>query len=102
MPIVIRSPQAEDDLDSIGHDVAERMQSLESAFRVLDAIEETIELAAQYPQSGQGRPDLGRNVRQFTVRNYDYVVFFREAEEGIELVRVLHAARDIPNVFHQP
>jgi len=39
----------------------------------------------------------GENIRHFTVR--PYVIFYRPQDDGIELVRVLHSARDIAAVF---
>ena len=72
MTNIIRSPQAERDLDSIGDYIAKRSDSLDS------------------------------DVRQFPVKAYNYVVYFRPVSDGIELVRVLHGSRDVPNVFHLP
>lgn len=102
MADIICSPQAERDLDSIGDYIAGRSQSLERAYRVLDAIEETIQFVSEFPGTGKARPDLHPDVRQFPVTAYNYVVYFRVTENGIELVRVLHGSRDIPNVFHLP
>lgn len=99
MPRIVRSPQARVDLVSIGDDVAERMQSLSSANRVLDAIEERIKLLSRHPMSGQACPDLHPDVRCFPVGKYDYIVFYRPHPDGIEVVRVLHSSRDIPRVF---
>lgn len=102
MTNIIRSPQAERDLDSIGDYAAERSDSLDTAYRVLDAIEETIQFVAKHPNAGQARPDLDGTVCHFPVKAYNYVVFYRPSPGGIELVRVLHGSRDVPNVFHLP
>ena len=102
MSEITRSPQAERDLDSIGDYIADRSDSLETAYRVLDAIEETIQFVAKHPGTGQLRPDLHAEVRQFPVKAYNYVVYYRPTEDSIELVRVLHGSRDVPNVFHLP
>ena len=99
MTNIIRSPQAERDLDSIGDYIAERSDSLDAAYRVLDTIEETIQFVAKHPSAGAARPDLDADVRQFPVKAYNYVVYFRPVSDGIELVRVLHGSRDVPNVF---
>ena len=99
MARIIRSPQARVDLVKIGDDVAERMQSLASAHRVLDAIEEKLKLLSRHPMSGQARPDLHQDVRCFPVGKYDYTVFYRPVNDGIEVVRVLHSSRDIPRIF---
>ena len=49
---------------------------------------------------GQVRPELASGVRSFPVGKY--VVFYLPMEEGIEVVQVIHAARDIPAVFRRP
>ena len=101
MAEILRSARARADLVSIGDDVAERMQSLASANRVLNAIEQKLTLLLRHPLAGEARSDLAPNVRSFPVRKYDYVIFYRPIEEGIEVVRVLHGSRDIPEVFRQ-
>ena len=50
MAEITRLPQAEWDLDSIGDYIADRSNSLETAYRVLDAIEETIQFVAKHPK----------------------------------------------------
>jgi toxin ParE1/3/4 len=37
------------------------------------------------------------NLRSFPVGSY--VIFYRPIEEGIEVIRVLHSARDIEDIF---
>ncbi len=84
---------------AIGDDIAVRMQSLASANRVLEEIEQKLKLLARHPFAGQARPDLQPGVHCFPVGKYDYVVFYRPQDNGIELLRVLHSSRDIPRVF---
>jgi len=39
-------------------------------------------------------------MRSFTIPRYpNYIVFYRVADPGVEVVRVLHAARDIDKIF---
>ena len=99
MGTIHRSPRARADLVSIGDDVAERMKSLASANRVLEAIEQKLKLLARHPLSGQARPDLQTGVHCFPVGKYDYVIFYRPQDNGIELLRVLHSSRDVPRIF---
>ncbi len=54
---------------------------------------------AQQPLVATARPDLGPSVRAF--RAFRYVVFFSPIESGIEVLRIIHGTRDIPNVFSQ-
>ena len=45
------------------------------------------------------RPELSDGLRGFPTG--DYVIFYREAGPAIEIVRVLHAARDIVALFSE-
>lgn len=68
-----------------------------AADRFLDSIEAKLHLLAEHPELGEGRPELAVNLRSFVVRNY--VLFYRPIVDGIELVRVLHAAQEIDAIF---
>jgi toxin ParE1/3/4 len=46
---------------------------------------------------GQQRPELAANLRSYSVGNY--VIFYRPVQKGIEIARVIHAARDIGAQF---
>jgi len=71
--------------------------------RVRNAINDTIHFLADFPGSGQNRENLGLRLRSFPVRRCrDYIIFYRPTvpiSGGIEVLRVLHAARDIGQVF---
>ncbi len=97
-----RRPQAEADLTdqfvyyltNAGAEVAERF---------LTAVEETARRLLDTPGLGVRRsfrhPDL-QDLRVHPVRGFTrHLIFYREREDGIELVRVLHGARDIPNIM---
>jgi plasmid stabilization system protein ParE len=46
---------------------------------------------------GRARLELAPNLRSLLVG--DYVMFYRPIDDGIEVVRVLHGARDIDAMF---
>jgi toxin ParE1/3/4 len=46
---------------------------------------------------GREREELSARLRSFAVGNY--VIFYRPAKDGIEVVRILHGARDFPPLF---
>ena len=46
---------------------------------------------------GRARDELSANVRSFPFGRY--VIFYAAIEDGIDVVRVLHSARDIDAVF---
>ncbi|MCC5640042.1 type II toxin-antitoxin system RelE/ParE family toxin [Nostoc sp. CHAB 5844] len=49
------------------------------------------------PGIGRERRDIAPLVRSFPVGNY--LIFYQLVEEGIEIIRVIHGARNIPNLF---
>ncbi len=69
----------------------------DAADRLIDRIEEICEGLAAFPYLGRARSDLAANLRSFIHRSY--VIFYRPLPDGIELVRVLHGARDLAALF---
>jgi toxin ParE1/3/4 len=63
----------------------------------IDKIYETIELLARQPGSGRHREELAAGIQSFPVGRY--IIFYRVVTGAIEIVRVLHGARDIENTF---
>jgi toxin ParE1/3/4 len=94
MPI-IRSPAAENDLIDIWLAIAN--DSARAADHSLDAIAERILQLAAFPESGPRRPDIGADGRAPTIGNY--LILYRLAEERIEIVRIVHGARDLSTLF---
>jgi toxin ParE1/3/4 len=97
MARIVRTPQAIECFIAIGEYIEEQSQSLEIAKRFLRTIDAKCEQYARQPLMGDRRPDLGTDVHCFTVGNY--VVLYRPLCDGIELLLVVHGARDIPAVF---
>lgn len=60
---------------------------------LLDRLEEAFVLLAENRRIGRARPELAPGIRSFAVRRY--VIFYQAVEDGIEIVRVIHGARDI-------
>ena len=88
---VRQTPQARDDLIDIWVFVAERSQS--AADRLMDAVREKCQLLAESPELGRSRDELAPSLRSFPVGKY--TIFYRPAEDGIEVIRVLSSYRDI-------
>jgi toxin ParE1/3/4 len=64
------------------------------------AIDRTFQFLAENPGAGQDRSDLALRLRSFPVDRYrHYLVFYRPLADGIQLIRVLQGARDIPGEF---
>lgn len=62
-----------------------------TADRLLEAIIDRFGLLAEQPRIGRLRPELGPNVRSFSVENY--VIYYRTDPEVV-ISRVLHGRRD--------
>jgi len=91
-PLAIRrSRKARSDLSEIWRYIAERNEA--AADRVLDEIERVCRLIATRPKMGRERPELKTDIRSFGVMSW--VIFYRIDSEFIEIVRVLHTARDL-------
>ncbi len=88
--------QAKADLKQIWKEIA-RGRDPATADRFAAAILDGCRKHAQFPETGQSREDLVAGLRSFPVS--PYVVFFRRAEETIEVLRVLHGRRDIRRIM---
>jgi toxin ParE1/3/4 len=54
-------------------------------------------MLAEHPGAGPARDELMRGLRSFPVGNY--LLLYRPAIDGIELVRVSHGARNLRRLF---
>lgn len=88
---VTKTVRAEEDLDEIWFYIA--LDNVAAADNLLDDIDSSCQLLAVQPQAGRLRPELAPELRSFPVGRY--VMFYRPRDDGIEVVRVLHSARDI-------
>jgi len=95
MSVVLRTSQAGLDLTEIALFIARNNPA--AADRWLETIDEKCAMLAKMPHLGRLRPELAPELRSFPVGRY--VIFYRPASDGIEVIRVLHGARDIPAVF---
>ena len=83
--------QAEADLDELWAYIAANNPS--AADRMVDAVLEGSRKHVRFPGMGQNRDDVRPGLRCFVVS--PYVVFYRPLEDTIEVLRILHGARDI-------
>lgn len=84
------SSLAEQDLDEIWSYVADDA-SPGTADRLVDAIIDRLDLLAEHPGMGRGRPEFGPGVRSFAIENY--VIYYRH-EVDLLVARILHGRRD--------
>lgn len=95
-------PAADRDLDEQAEYLG-RQAGLETALRFLDAAGATFAALARMPGIGERRespdPRLA-GMRIWRVENFEkHLIFYRPAGDDLEIVRVLHGARDIDRIF---
>jgi toxin ParE1/3/4 len=87
--------QARKDLQEIYDYIAE--EDPVAALRVIEGIESRAQGLADNPGTGSKRDELIAAMRSAAVGNY--LIFFFAITDGIEVVRVLHAKRDVAHMF---
>ncbi len=97
------TPQARDDIIEGALYIAGDNPA--AAERFLAAVERTFKTLADAPQIGATRafvnPQL-QGIRMLPVSGFrNHLVFYRPAGTAVEIIRVLHAARNIKRLFEQ-
>lgn len=67
-----------------------------------DAVESAVQAVRNYPDSGSAR--IGQesgysSLRSRRTNGYPYLVFYWVVENRVEILRVLHSSRDLPNIL---
>jgi toxin ParE1/3/4 len=95
MPSVVIRPKALEDLAEIWAYIAEDSPRQADAFAA--AIDREIRELDRRPLIGRARPELLTDLRSLPIGRY--VIFYLPRNRGIEVVRVLHGARDLKPLF---
>ncbi len=95
------SRQAVTDLDEIWDYIGIEKNRPTAAKRVIAQLYATFAKLADHPELGMRRDDLREHVRMFCPRKpaRNYAVFFQSMPDGIEVITIIHAARDFPQLF---
>ena len=92
------APAACTDLDEIWSYHGVDLQNVDLADRIRDEIFEAFRLLAKTPGLGHSRSDLASEpLRFWAVRSY--LIIYRGETRPIEIVRVLHGARDVKGIL---
>jgi toxin ParE1/3/4 len=100
---IIITPRASQDIDE--HFAYIAQDNFDAALRFFDSARLTFSQLAKTP--GMGSPFQIINprlvgLRKWAVKDFKkYLIFYRYDDESIEVVRVVHAARDIPAIFEE-
>jgi toxin ParE1/3/4 len=94
--IVVRfTPESRADLRDIALDIAERNSA--RAHSYVDEIESRCQRVAEFLHAGPPRPQWGEGVR--IVLYGRYVIVYRLRDETVQILRVVHGARDLDRLF---
>ena len=93
-PVIFR-PAAEHDLDEIWLYVA--FDNPVAADAVIDQIRRRTQQLSAFPQSGRLRPEIAEDARSVPIDAY--LILYRETDSFIDIVRVVHGARDLTALF---
>ena len=86
-------------MDEIWNYLAVRRKSYDAADQVVEMLREKFALLASHPLLGQSRDDLRPGLRIFSAGNY--VILFYSEDNGVEIIGIEHASRDLEGVFRR-
>lgn len=99
----ILSEQSVEDVDVVHAHIC--ADNPEAAERVQEAIFDGFDLLARNPTLGRRRHfRCHQNIRSWVVTEFtNYLIFYRELpdDSGVEILRVLHGARDLDALFEK-
>jgi toxin ParE1/3/4 len=95
MPTIFIRPRAQTDLAEIWSYIA--ADNVSAADALTDLIGDKVQALSRQPGMGRARPELANELRSLPASRY--VIFYLPLSNGIDIVRVLHGARDIEAIF---
>lgn len=94
------SPAAREDLLAAALNLLDRSGSIEISERFTRTVDEKVALLVEHPLAGEACPVYRVDgMRQFPVREFNYVIFYRSTHDGVQILRIVHGSRDIPSIF---
>jgi toxin ParE1/3/4 len=92
---IIKLSRATDDLAEIWDYIADDSETQADLF--IDTIDRKLRLLAGQPNLGRLRGELAENMRSYPIGRY--IVFYVVMPSCIQVVRILHGARDLAPIF---
>lgn len=96
MAYLITEP-AEADLDEVLSFIAD--DNLDAALAFSDRLTSRFEMLSETPRAGRERKEFRDDARSFPEGNY-LIIYRIITGDDIEILRVLHGARDIDDIFN--
>ena len=88
------SPQAALDLEDIADHIAQ--DSPTNARRFIERLMPKFAALGRHPMMGRARPELRADLRSLPFGAY--LILYRVVEDGVEIIRVVHAARNLDDL----
>jgi toxin ParE1/3/4 len=95
---IVLTPSANRDLADIWMFIAADNPAQADDF--IDLIDAKFQNLSRQPGLGRRREELAAGLRSFPVGRY--VIFYLQVQDCLQIVRVLHGARDVDAVFADP
>ena len=95
MPVIVKRPKAKTDLVEIWDYISDDSETRADAF--IETIDKKFQALVDEPYLGIARDEIEVDLRSFPVGRF--VIFYRKLTEGIEIILVLHGARDLNIIF---
>jgi plasmid stabilization system protein ParE len=92
----VLTARAQQDVSDIWDYIA--CDNIDAADRVLDALNKAMIKLAKNPGIGHWREELTDRRHRFLLV-YSYLIVYRHETTPLQIIRVLHAARDIPSIL---
>lgn len=93
------SARSEADLEAIWNYIGIERGRPRDASAQLGLIHQKLDLLATHPELGERRDDLRANLRSSIAGSY--VVYYFPLSDGIEVVAIIHGARDVESLFRR-
>lgn len=97
MPSALWTPTAEGELEEIVYYIAVEGGRPATAERIANDIHDRAIFFAGSPESGHRHPEFPENWRYFLHKRW--LVLYQPHQQGIEVLRVVDATRDLPHVI---
>ncbi|TPG38680.1 type II toxin-antitoxin system RelE/ParE family toxin [Sphingomonas koreensis] len=94
---IVYLPRANDDLFEIFLNIA--IENEPAANRLIDRLRVAILRLRDYPMSAPPRDDIAPGIRGLSVGGY---VVLHRIGDSVEIVRIIHGARHLPEIDLQP
>ncbi len=98
IPRLIFDARAEADLDEIYDFIGVQKKNPGEADAFIEKVRRACEPYSRQPLMGEPRKELGPEIRSFT-HTRSYIVIYRVLDDGIDVLRVIHSARNWRRVF---